>query len=149
MSSIKDQFIERIEFRVFLIALKQRFEYFEAFKRIDSSGDGKISISEFIAAKDNLEQWVGTLADPWSDFRTIDDDNSGFITFDEFCDWSIKKNLDMDSSSPHDSCHEKDGEEDITDIDHEVIEEIDNVAIENETHPSHVDINEHHYDDGL
>ena len=57
-----------------------------------------------MAAKDLLEQWVGTLVDPWNDFRSIDDDNSGTISFDEFCDWSIKKNLDLDGGdSPDDS----------------------------------------------
>jgi hypothetical protein len=42
--STKDKYIERIEFRVFLIALRQRFEYFQAFKIIDTSGDGELSI---------------------------------------------------------------------------------------------------------
>jgi len=43
-----------------------------------------------------LEKWVGILKDPWSDFRKIDVDNSGSITFDEFADWAIYKNLDLD-----------------------------------------------------
>jgi hypothetical protein len=49
-----------------------------------------------LAAKDTLEKWVGLLVDPVKDFESIDVDGSGSITFDEFCDWSIKKNLDMD-----------------------------------------------------
>ena len=43
-----------------------------------------------------LEKWVGVLKDPWNDFRLIDRDNSGSITFDEFADWAIYKNLDLD-----------------------------------------------------
>jgi Ca2+-binding EF-hand superfamily protein len=113
--SVKDKFIERIEFRVFLIALRQRYEYFQAFKVIDTSGDGILDISEFIQAKDLLQKWVGLLEDPWEDFRSIDADGSGSITFDEFCDWSIKKNLDLDGPEPE----EADGKdtEDEPDID--------------------------------
>ena len=45
-----DKFIEKIEFRVFLIALRQRYEYFQAFKTIDTSGDGMLDLEEFIQA---------------------------------------------------------------------------------------------------
>jgi hypothetical protein len=43
-----------------------------------------LEINEFLAAKDLLEKWVGLLKDPWADFRAIDDDGSGSISFDEF-----------------------------------------------------------------
>ena len=56
-----------------------------------------LEIQEFLAAKELLEKWVGILKDPWADFRAIDDDGSGSISFDEFCDWAIKKNLDLDN----------------------------------------------------
>lgn len=45
-----------------------------------------------------LEKWVGVLEDPWNDFRLIDRDGSGSITFDEFADWAIYKNLDLDKN---------------------------------------------------
>jgi len=37
------------------------------------------------------------MENPKATFQEIDFDWSGTITFDEFCDWSIKKNLDMDA----------------------------------------------------
>ena len=74
------------------------------------------------------------LTDPWEDFRTIDADGSGSITFDEFCDWSIKKNLDLDGTSPDDSDGDDEAEEEL---------HLDEEA------PSHVDPDEYHYDDGF
>ena len=89
-------YIEKKEFRIFLVALRQRFEYFQAFKRIDSGGDGRIDIHEFIAAKNIIEKWVGKLDNPEKEFKQIDRNGGGQILFDEFCDWSCKKNLDLD-----------------------------------------------------
>ena len=43
-------YIEKSEFRVFLIALRQRFEYLQAFQRIDTGGDGRIDFREFSSA---------------------------------------------------------------------------------------------------
>ena len=40
-------YMEKSEFRVFLLALRQRFEYLQAFKRIDSGNDGRIDLEEF------------------------------------------------------------------------------------------------------
>ena len=44
-----------------------------------------------------MERWVGKLADPEAEFKKIDVDHGGRISYDEFCDWSIAKNLDLDS----------------------------------------------------
>jgi Ca2+-binding EF-hand superfamily protein len=57
-------YIEKKEFRIFLVALRQRFEYFQAFKRIDASGDGKIDLNEFMKARNIIEKWVGKIDDP-------------------------------------------------------------------------------------
>ena len=55
-----------------------------------------LEVEEFIEAKPLLEEWVGKIDDPAVTFAQIDADGSGSITFDEFCDWSINKNLDLD-----------------------------------------------------
>ena len=37
-----------------------------------------------------------SLDNPEMEFRMIDVNGGGIILFDEFCDWSCKKNLDLD-----------------------------------------------------
>jgi hypothetical protein len=44
----KDGAIEKDEFRIFLISLRQRLEYFEGFSEIDIHGDGSIDKEEFM-----------------------------------------------------------------------------------------------------
>ena len=43
-----------------------------------------------------IEKWVGRMADPVAEFKAIDANGGGQVLFDEFCDWSIQKNLDLD-----------------------------------------------------
>ncbi|XP_065674524.1 flagellar calcium-binding protein TB-44A [Hydra vulgaris] len=90
-----DDFIEWKEFRFFLLSLRQYFEYYEAFTRIDDNSDHRITLEEFVAAKSKIEQWVGPIK-PEAEFKVIDKNHGGFILFDEFCDWAIKKNLDLE-----------------------------------------------------
>lgn len=90
-----DDYIEFREFRFFLLSLRQYFEYFEAFSRVDKSGDNKISLVEFVDAKDKIEVWVGKI-DAEEEFKKIDTNNGGSILFDEFCNWAIAKNLDLE-----------------------------------------------------
>ena len=49
-----------------------------------------------MAAKGVIEKWVGPIHDPVHEFKTIDTNGGGQILFDEFCEWSIKKKLDLD-----------------------------------------------------
>lgn len=46
----KDDYIEREEFKVMMIYLRRFFEYFVMFTRLDRSGDGRLSLKEFIHA---------------------------------------------------------------------------------------------------
>ena len=87
-----DQYISKQEFRSFLVALRQRFEYTLIFQQIDMNGTGKIGLSEFLAAKDLIEKWVGKMEDPIGVFNQIDSNGNGdgLLQFDEFCIWSIK-----------------------------------------------------------
>lgn len=43
-----------------------------------------------------IEIWVGPVKNPEAEFYSIDVNGGGQILFDEFCAWSIKKNLDLE-----------------------------------------------------
>jgi Ca2+-binding EF-hand superfamily protein len=91
-----DDFVEWREFRTFLVALRQRFEYWAAFCAIDTDGDRRINLAEFTSAKELIEKWVGPIPDAEATFQEIDANGGGQILFDEFCEWSLAKNLDLD-----------------------------------------------------
>lgn len=76
-----------------------RFEYYVAFKKIDTGQDQRIDFDEFLAAKSQVEVWVGPIADANAEFAKIDTNGQGQILFDEFCDWSAKRNLDLDTDN--------------------------------------------------
>ena len=72
------------------------------FCRIDTSDDFKINLEEFKKAIPILEKWGVKITDPKSEFKKIDNNNSGSIMFDEFCDYAIKKNLDLEDDDDFD-----------------------------------------------
>lgn len=92
---VGDDYIELREFKFFLLSLRQYFEYWEAFCRTDANKDKRISLIEFKEAQEKIESWVGKI-DAEEEFKKIDVNGGGFILFDEFCEWAIKKNLDLE-----------------------------------------------------
>lgn len=48
-----------------------------------------------MAAKDLIEKWVGP-CDSAKEFAKMDKSKSGQVDFDEFCMWSMAKNLDVE-----------------------------------------------------
>ena len=101
-SKYGDEFVGWLEFRIILVYLRQYFEYYVMFCRIDSSNDFKISINEFKKAIPTLEKWGIKINDPESEFNKIDTNNGGIIMFDEFCTYAIKKNLDLEDDDDFD-----------------------------------------------
>jgi Ca2+-binding EF-hand superfamily protein len=101
-SKYGDEFVGWLEFRIILVYLRQYFEYYVMFCRIDSSQDFKISINEFKKAIPTLEKWGIKINDPESEFNKIDINNGGVIMFDEFCTYAIKKNLDLEDDDDFD-----------------------------------------------
>ena len=89
-------YVEWLEFRILLVYLRQYFEYYAMFCRIDTSDDFKVDINEFKKAVPILEKWGVKITDPNDEFKKIDTNNSGSIMFDEFCEYAIKKNLDLE-----------------------------------------------------
>merc|ERR1712048_1466623 len=53
-----DDYIELREFKYFLLSLRQYFEYYEAFSRVDASGDKRIELIEFKDAQSQIEKLV-------------------------------------------------------------------------------------------
>ena len=100
--NVGDDYVELSEFRIFLLSLRQYFEYYEAFSRVDQDSDNRIEFNEFLAAQPKIEKWVGSI-NPENEFNAIDKNGGGFVLFDEFCDWAIKKQLDLDDDVDEES----------------------------------------------
>ena len=89
-------YVEWLEFRYILVYLRQYFEYYVMFCRVDTSDDFKLDAKEFKKAVPILEKWGVKIGDPTSEFKKIDKNNSGSVMFDEFCEYAIHKNLDLE-----------------------------------------------------
>ena len=96
-------YVERCEFRLVLLYLRQYFEYYEAFNRVDKNNDDRINMAEFKSSQEILERWVGPIEDMEEAFRDIDLNNGGMILFYEFVRWASKKSLDLEDDDDYDT----------------------------------------------
>ena len=101
-SKYSDDYIEWMEFRIFLVYLRQYFEYWVMFERVDASGDHKISLDEFKKAIPTMKKWGVVITDPVKEFKKIAKNGGGSIMFDEFCTYAIQKNLDLEDDDDFD-----------------------------------------------
>ena len=97
-----DDYVEWMEFRIILVYLRQYFEYYVMFCRVDTSDNFKVDINEFKQAIPTLEKWGIKVTDPVSEFKKIDKNGGGSIMFDEFCEYAIQKNLDLEDDDDFD-----------------------------------------------
>ena len=97
-----DNLIEWMEFRIFLVYLRQYFEYWVMFQKVDSSGDHRISLDEFKNAVPTMEKWGVEIDNPEREFNNIDVSGEGTVTFDEFCTFAIQKSLDLEDDDGFD-----------------------------------------------
>ena len=95
-SKADDDYIQKREYRLFLQYLRQYYEYWVAFEKLDSDSDRRITYDEFTKAADVMSKWNIDMSDPEAQFKDCDKNGGGMILFSEFCDWAIKKNLDLD-----------------------------------------------------
>ena len=95
-SKHSEDYVERNEFRVFLVYLRQYFEYWEMFELIDVDHDRKVSITEFKHAIPKMEKWGVKVSDPETAFKEVDENGGGSVLFEEFCHWAIKKHFDLE-----------------------------------------------------
>ncbi len=103
-SKYSKEYIEWLEFRILLVYLREYFEYYVMFTRIDKSEDLKINLEEFKKAIPTLEKWGVKITDPEAEFKKIDNNKGGVILFEEFCDYAIKKSLDLEDDDDFDDC---------------------------------------------
>ena len=97
-----DNLIEWMEFRIFLVYLRQYFEYWVMLQKVDSSGDHRISLDECKNAVPKMKEWGVEIDNPEREFNNIDVNEEGTVTFDEFCDFAIQKSLDLEDDNGFD-----------------------------------------------
>ena len=74
---------------MFLLYLRQYFEYFVMFKKMDTSGDGRLGLDEFKQAIPLLKKWGAKIDNPEGEFKKIDKNGGGILLFDEFSHYCI------------------------------------------------------------
>jgi len=52
-----------------LLGLKQYFEYYEIFNKIDKDGNGNLELEEFKQAISTIENWTGKIKDQKAAFN--------------------------------------------------------------------------------
>ncbi len=95
-------YVEWLEFRYILIYIRQYVEYYAMFCRLDTSDDFKINLDEFKKGVSKMEGWGVKIDDPAAEFEKIDKNKSGSIMFEEFADYAIQKNLDLEDDDDFD-----------------------------------------------
>ena len=91
-----DDYVTRKEYRYLLKYLREYYEYWVAFDRVDTNDDRRVSLDEFKAAASMMTTWGIDVSDPDARFRECDADGKGMVLFNEFSDWAIKQSLDLD-----------------------------------------------------
>lgn len=91
-----DDYLTQSEFRYLLLYLRQYYEYWVAFDRIDTDDDKKITYKEFLKGKDMFVKWGIDMSDPKQLWKEADADGAGQVLFAEFVEWAISKNLDLE-----------------------------------------------------
>jgi Ca2+-binding EF-hand superfamily protein len=89
-------YVERCEFRLLLVYLRQYFEIWQMFDVVDTSDDRRVSFSEFKEALPKIQSWGVKINDPETEFKKIDTNGGGMVLFDEFAHWALSKKLDLE-----------------------------------------------------
>ena len=92
---IDDNIIIWMEFRIFLVYLRQYYEYWVMFKQIDDSNEHQINFKDFKKAVPLMGNWGMRITDSVKEFNSISR-NSETISFEEFCSYAISKSLDLE-----------------------------------------------------
>ena len=101
-SNISDNYLQFSEFRIFLVYLRQYFEYWVMFQRIDLSENNTIEYDEFLKAIPTMNKWGVFIDNPEAAFKEIDTNNDNVLSFTEFCDFAISRSLDLEDDDDFD-----------------------------------------------
>ena len=90
-------YIEKKEFRTLFIMLRQYYELYAMFNRLDTSDDRRIDLNEFKQGCAEMAKWGCDLPEEnhQAEFDAIDVDDGGQILFQEFAVWALEKALDL------------------------------------------------------
>ena len=72
------------------------------FESLDNSGDHQINLEEFKKAVPTMEKWGVKIENPEEEFKKIDKNKGGTISFEEFCSFAIQKSLDLEEDDGFD-----------------------------------------------
>jgi Ca2+-binding EF-hand superfamily protein len=101
--SLGRDFVEKKEFRLLLVYLRQYFEIWQMFDQVETGNDHRINLEEFKEAIPKLAEWGVKVDDAETEFKVVDANGGGLILFDEFADWALKKMLVLEDEDPPES----------------------------------------------
>ena len=78
-------YIELKEFRAFLSYVRQYFEYWVMYSRIDTSGDNRMDFDEFKHAVPELQKWGVEVTDAKKTWRELDANGIQFMLYIRLC----------------------------------------------------------------
>ena len=73
--------------------MKQYYEYFIAFTKVDKDNDHRISEAEFLNASKVMQKWGIDMSDPKAQWLKCNPNKAMNVTFTEFCEWAIEHNF--------------------------------------------------------
>jgi Ca2+-binding EF-hand superfamily protein len=95
-------YIEYRDFRPLLYYLRKYQEYWTMFKRLDTDTDQRVSFEEFRDKLAEIKGWGAQIEDARAAFAEIDANGKGMVLFDEFSNWAIRKDLDLEDDDDDD-----------------------------------------------
>jgi len=99
--------LTRDKFRVLLVYLKRYLQLWAMFVAIDRDGDRRLTPDEMEQALPKLQEWGFAVADSREVFEEMDENAGGYILFDEFADWAIRRSLGVFYDSGDDTDDEE------------------------------------------
>jgi len=82
-------------FHPMLVYLSKYIEILIGLERIDTSDNRRVDLQEFKEALSLLASWGVRVADPEEEFKKVDLDGSGSLSFVEFAAWALRTGLNV------------------------------------------------------